>query len=139
VTLRLIALDPSKRASGWAYFEGGLLIKAGVACTTKKDSDLAVVLALAADLIDAGIWSGTANMVAEWPQVYTGAQSKGDPNDLLWLTAVLGAAVSEMNPLSLKLYRPSEWKGQVKKEIHNLRVLGRVFLRPSARSSTTLT
>lgn len=122
---RLLAIDPSLRASGWAYFEGGRLVKGGVVTTRKATPTYDCFRALGTTLT-AELPGSVDVIVAEWPQVYTGAEAKGDPNDLLWLTAVLGGAMMAVQAREVQLYKPAEWKGQVDKTIHNVRVLARL-------------
>lgn len=55
-------------------------------------------------------------IVIERPQIYTGAEAKGDPNDLLDLAFVAGYFRAHRS------YLPAEWKGQVPKEIHHKRL-----------------
>lgn len=125
VPSRLIAIDPSLRASGWAYFEDGELVTGGVATTRKSMSVYCLFTALSS-VLSREVSGRIDVLVAEWPQVYVGARSKGDPNDLLWLTAVLGSAVAEVAPQEVILYKPAEWKGQVDKRVHNIRVMARL-------------
>ncbi len=123
MTGALLAIDPSLRASGWALFSAGVLCGGGVVCTSAADATECAVIALARSL---PIIRTDLAMVAEWPQVYTGQRGGNDPNDLLWLTCVLGAAIDRVRPPKLTLYRPAEWKGQVPKVTHNKRVLSRL-------------
>lgn len=60
--------------------------------------------------------AGVTELAFEWPQVYRGAKSKGDPNDLPGLAGV-GMAVAGMLP-GLELVRsptPAQWSGQLPK------------------------
>lgn len=78
--------------------------------------------------------------VLEIPQVYVRNRSKGDPNDLIMLAGLVGAFAYRFAEGHV-LYKPAEWKGQVKKEITEMRArkrlspeeLARVQL-PSAKS-----
>lgn len=54
-------------------------------------------------------------LIVELPQVYR--KSKGDPNDLLSLAAIVGALTVSMSPSFAEAYRPARWKGQVPKDI----------------------
>ena len=66
-----------------------------------------------------------AEFVAEWPQVYQRGQgkSKGDPNDVVPLACVIGAAAAAMSPKSTRVFKPSEWKGQVPKPAIKKRIV----------------
>lgn len=56
-------------------------------------------------------WYSTVLVVCEFPKVYPRGKSKGDPEDLLQLAAVVGAIGPDV------IYRPYEWKGQTPKVI----------------------
>ena len=61
-------------------------------------------------------------------QRYVEDDKNVDPNDLMELTGVVGAVVSELGSLKLVHYLPSDWKGQVPKKIMTERI--RKKLRP---------
>ena len=65
-----------------------------------------------------------SHVVIEKPQVYPGASEK-DPNDLIELAVaagfVDGAIRARGGPPSVFVY-PADWKGQIKKPLHHLRV-----------------
>lgn len=66
---------------------------------------------------------GQINLILEVPQVYVRARSKGDPNDLIQVAAVVGALTGKlMVPgADCVAYLPAEWKGQTPKEITTAR------------------
>lgn len=65
-------------------------------------------------------------LVLEWPQVYQGGRQKGDPNDLLPLAALNGALRALFPAPRLHLPKPSDWKGQVPKDIMGARILSKL-------------
>jgi hypothetical protein len=118
----LLAVDPGLRGCGVALFNDGQLQHAEY------------VIGSAAG-VRAGAWQPMAEAVRLWatyrtledttlvvelPQVYVRARSKGDPNDLIDLAAVVGALVAYF-PVGATVYLPAEWKGQVPKEIIHAR------------------
>ena len=117
----LIAIDPGIRGCGVAMFvnhtEPKALICAGyVGNPNRKGNDLQEIRDLATavnEFVDTASPSWLCDeLVIEWPQVYRAGKSKGDPNDLLILTAVAGA----LSYISVdKAYRvlPRAWKGTV--------------------------
>lgn len=59
-------------------------------------------------------------LIIELPQVYDRRTSKGDPNDLIQLAAVVGAISQLLYSQGTKVivtYLPREWKNQLPKEI----------------------
>lgn len=64
-------------------------------------------------------------LALELPQVYVRTRSKGDPNDLILLTGVVGGLVNWFSGTAF-LYLPHSWKGSVPKEIMAKRILKRL-------------
>lgn len=104
---RCLAVDPGN-ISGWALFVNGLLT-------------------------DCGVWHGyprplqtmSANKVLiEMPQFYRASLSKGDPNDLAKVCVGVGKYSAWFEDLGavVTTVKPSEWKGQLKKEVHHPRI-----------------
>jgi hypothetical protein len=60
-----------------------------------------------------------AVLVMEWPRIYvggaSGASRGANPNDLLWLSAVNGALMSDWSGVS-QLVEPGRWKGNMPTE-----------------------
>lgn len=65
-------------------------------------------------------------LVVELPQVYVAVRTKGDPNDLVQLGAVVGALCLAFQEATQHVFLPAEWKGQVPKEIVHARVASRL-------------
>lgn len=109
----LLAVDPSLRGTGWAYFERGMLEKCGVLEGSTDTTRIEAVRAIHASINVSGKYP---ELVIEFPRIYPkgrGETDHVDPNDLLWVAAVAGA-MSTLGPS--KIYYPSDWKGQSKKE-----------------------
>ncbi len=75
---------------------------------------------------------GAFTIAIELPQVYDRSRSKGDPNDLVQLAAVVGGIVDRM-VVPATIYLPREWKKQVPKKIMCERVEGRLTPEERAR------
>ena len=106
----LVTIDPGKLVSGYAmFFEKKLK-----ACGLAKD---------AADILQYGVLQ-PGLIVMEYPKVYDRRRWKGDPNDLLPITAAGAFLAGVLQPTRLKIVHPEEWKGQTPKEIQNARDQG---------------
>ena len=123
---RLYAVDPGLRCCGMAYFENSLLQWARLVETDAGGSEpyrwiaMSEELDLASDEVICNARHEGASVVVEFPKAYVGAKSGGDYEDLLQLAAVVGA----IRPT--RIVRPHEWKGQMKKDPCNRRVLERL-------------
>jgi hypothetical protein len=150
----LLAVDPGLRACGCAVFSDGVLIAAGLpagaarASLTEKLKGTADPNALDMHRPDerAEVFVSMARAVRAWaapygtiselaiemPRIYPrGSQREEkrgtDPNDLLHLTAVVGAICAAFASAETTVYLPSEWKhGNISKEIQHPRVLARL-------------
>ena len=114
----LLAVDPSLRGLGWAFFERGMLTHCGVVEGDSNKTTIEAVRGIRLDLVDAlaSVKVYLPEVVLEFPRIYPkgrGQTDHVDPNDLLWVAAVAGA-VSTLGPS--RIYYPSDWKGQSKKE-----------------------
>lgn len=110
----LLAVDPSLRGLGWAFFERGMLTHCGVVEGSTDTTRIEAVRAIHKEVEE--LAGGPAEVVLEFPRIYPkgrGQTDHVDPNDLLWVAAVAGA-MSTLGPS--RIYYPSDWKGQSKKE-----------------------
>src|SRR5574343_1281146 len=114
----LVAVDPGVHATGIAVFNGQTLMIA--------DLVQAETLEQMISRLDERVMRGEAphfnydRGVIERPTVYS-KNSKGDPNDLIRVAIVAGAAA--VRCFSVRFVEPRTWKGQVPKAIHNRRVV----------------
>jgi hypothetical protein len=118
----LISLDPGVRMAGVAVFEDDELSSAWLA--RGKDWQLTAFAAFSEieQRYPKEVWS-QAYLAIEIPQIYTPQYLKGDPNDLVAVTLMVGCFVGFMGPCVLvSRYYPRQWKGQVPKKIMNERI-----------------
>lgn len=119
----LLCVDPGLRGCGVALFDKGELFNATWVQNPLLSGRGPVVWARMAE----AVWRWAPHpariqkLYVEMPRVYPG-MPKTDPNDLLDLAGVLGAVVSKVNPDLVGWTFPSEWKGQLPKEVMNERV-----------------
>jgi hypothetical protein len=111
----LLAVDPGLRGCGVALFNEGRLWQVAYLRGSKDSADASAWGAMAAAV---AAWSPgvVTEAVSEFPKVYSVGKSKGDPEDLLQLAAVVGA-LSVALAVPLRVVRPYEWKRQVPKDI----------------------
>ena len=69
-------------------------------------------------------YAGTSLVVVEGQQIYLGS-GQARPDSILRLAQVAGAALGAFWAFSKMMPRPTEWKGQVPKGIHQARILKR--------------
>jgi len=151
----LLAVDPGLRACGCAIFRDERLIAAGFPAGAPRSSLTERLKGTAdPDALDmqrpterAEIFLSMARAVALWaesygpitdlaiemPRVYPrGSQREekrgADPNDLIHLTAVVGAICTAFAGAETHVYLPFEWKGQLPKKIHHERARARLTL-----------
>lgn len=118
----ILAIDPGLRHCGICVLTDGVIEYAGLVknTVTKErgpEAWRAMGIAVAAD------WPlGVDYLVCEYPQVYRGAYSKGDPADLIELAGVVGAiTVSVLSEKQIG-FLPKQWKGSVPKDVHHRRL-----------------
>lgn len=119
-----VCVDPGLRGCGVAIFENAHLIHAAyVKSPEQKERGPVAWRAMAGAVFEyVEEWLPAGTLVIEVPQVYRGAQQKGDPDDLLQLVGVEGWLGGLLMPARVVGYRPREWKGQIPKDVHNRRV-----------------
>lgn len=114
--MSLLALDPGyAEGCGVALFDDGKLIDADFvnAIATRYDI-LQRCQWMAKDVLQWTMGRGTT-LIAEWPQVYVAARSKGDPNDLLGLAAVCAGVAMGSQWQRVVSVTPRDWKGTTPK------------------------
>lgn len=123
----LLAIDPGVRGVGLAYFRDAKLHYAAYIKNPVEEGggpEAWFGLADAVYFRFKELGYSVETYVLEIPQIYR--VSKGDPNDLIQIAGV-GAAIGASFPLKRAIgYRPREWKGTVKKEIHHPRILAQL-------------
>jgi hypothetical protein len=130
----ILAVDPGLRGSGVALFDEttkALLRADYVKGSLKGERAEAWGAMRDAVWTWAEPWRVDLRLVIEFPQVrQRGSQRASkrgtDPNDLIQLAAVVGAIVSMRSLKGIVVRLPEEWKGQVPKEVHHQRAMGRL-------------
>lgn len=119
VVFPLLAIDPGKRALGWAVFTNEALHSAGVARSDAKDT-----AQVASEMVQQMGEGGIATLVVEQMRVYPGPQQKGDQNDLIDLAYISGGihTLYRHSLVSHRLVPARAWKGQVPKDIMEQRI-----------------
>lgn len=116
----VLAIDPGLRATGYAYFCNGKLIRPGLKrCKLSERAEIAAYIAreLAVEFL-----KPLDALVVEVPQVYQPRLMKGDPNDLVSVALVAGA-ILQLPSIVRRVVSPHQWKGTTPKEISHRRVL----------------
>jgi hypothetical protein len=105
---KLVAIDPGKRSTGYAIFEGGFLVDCGV-LSGKKAALLRVA---------------DAPLVIECPKVYPMRNNtkKASPNQLIVLAVLVGEIKALYQKFGTSVIFPQDWKGSVPKHVSHSRV-----------------
>lgn len=131
-----ISIDPGVRHAGVAYWQGVTLVDA----LLFRHKEGYLPLARMIEEYTETYWGDMTKIVIEKPQAYhEKAKQKGDQNDLIELSIVVGLIVAGlawgMSP-EVVYYLPREWKKQMKKEITTPRILA--ALSPEERAAIQL-
>lgn len=120
---RMLAIDPGRRAIGWALFCGSDLDLCGL--IRANEADLPTDALRMAREVDRTV----CRLVIERMRVYPIQQQKGDQNDLLDLSFVSGVVVGVVagnkaqGETHVELVTARDWKGQVPKDVVHKRIL----------------
>lgn len=124
----LLAIDPGAHTAGWAAFKGQKLIQAGLARANKNmdAAERAQALVRAMLLVRASVTPKDFfdTVVVEYPIVYPGARTVGDPNDIVAVAYAAGAMAHAVAATMSRVVAvtPRTWKGTVPKHIHHARL-----------------
>jgi hypothetical protein len=123
----VLAIDPGLRGCGVALYRASILVEAAYvrgpvagrgpeAWGIMADN---VLLAFQASRL-----AKPLDVVLESQKIYTVGKSQGRPDDLLELRGVMATIARDYATLGGRVvsYLPSEWKGQVPKEVHHRRL-----------------
>jgi hypothetical protein len=131
----ILTIDPGVRGCGCAAWtaSGELLRAAYVPAGAPSDKTVGALVRRTAWAVESWISDGPPleGLVIERPQTYHGRAARGDTNDLLDLSLVVGA-LSLLSTCPLILMRPSEWKGNAPKGVTEARArkqLGELVVR----------
>jgi len=108
--VRLLALDPGRQV-GFAVFDDDVFVLCGVWGFLPAIPSSSACRFLAEEVVALR----PNRLVVEVPQVYERRKSRGDPNDLLGLVAMAGAAAAVMPAGTARFVLPHDWKGSVPK------------------------
>ena len=149
--MRILGIDPDTRASGWALLEADppRVVIAGIVDTRGNTGLLAVEKQIAAIREQFPELPPADFAICEYPQSYNllpkgGRFQNVDPNNLIMLSAVAGAALASANLNEggeVSIVRPAVWKGQRTKGAvhrHVCRVVGWKY-KPNKNASIALT
>jgi len=122
--MKLLAVDPGLRTTGYALFNAGELVQCGLWEIEKKKSLEECVWTIAKK---SKVFSKHVDkLIIEIPQIYRQRYWMGDPNDLITVAIIVGTVCGCLRIKDVVFTTPSNWKGQVPKNIHNKRVLGKL-------------
>ncbi len=112
----ILAIDPGLRFTGWACAKEQTLIGCGIA--QGGEGTLWDRARRITDAIE--FWCAPRpkelTVVGEKPKVYKQRLAKGDPNDLIDLSFLLGYVIRGLNPTKIELSLPRDWKGTIPKK-----------------------
>src|SRR3954453_17031741 len=103
----ILAIDPGLRATGYAYFRKGHLVRAGLKqCKLVERGEIAAFIGrdLAIEFVNQPLDA----LIVEVPQVYQSRLMKGDPNDLVSVALVAGA-VFQVPARVRRAVSPHQW------------------------------
>lgn len=116
--MKLMTVDPGKNL-GWAVFEDGRLIEAGLIVDDSRPGP-PWLLRVVEGVDNVCAQYVPDEVVIEIPQVYQQRLLKGDPNDLVDVAVIAGAAAATVVPFATpQLIRPHVWKGNRPKAVDN--------------------
>lgn len=119
----MLAIDPGLRGLGVAVFVDQELADARYVPSFEHGARGPAAWVAMAKAFETNPWDV---VVIEVPQIYQGAKQKGDPDDLLQVTGVVGAICGRVRADRLVGVRPREWKGQLPKEVCRARIEGKL-------------
>lgn len=110
----LLTFDPGVNHIGWAHFDSKGFLQA---CGLLRDDLMRGVAGLRSALLR------VRKVVIELPEIYNPRFMKGDPNDLINVTRVVGAIEHCFYGVAeVRVVQPKIWKGQAHKDVTAHRV-----------------
>lgn len=121
--MNILAIDPSIRSLGVAFFYQRRLVVAGtVRCKAEKGVsngrravDMASAVIVWLDELGVDFSANPPELVYEWPQIYAARKSKGNPNGLIKTVSPALVLSGMLATSKITTPTPAEWAGQTKK------------------------
>lgn len=121
---RYLAIDPGVACIGWASWGRS----EGFMCGIERPDSLADAIEWARIIVSSRDIRVSGVLAVEVPRIYPASRQKGDPNDLVNLALVAGAALCTVPQYRTVRVYPRDWKGTIPKAKHHARL--RETLRP---------
>ena len=119
----ILGIDPSLKSTGWAVMEeDGTLIEFGCIKGLKGGSTEERTIHMCLMATKLALSLSYSRVILEIPRDY-GNGSKTSANNIMPLSAVVGAVVGVSQNSNITLITPRQWKGTMKKSKFNLKVL----------------
>lgn len=121
--MTLVTVDPGVKATGIAHFIDKKLHRVALVRSSGLTSMIGSLFN-----VEWPVYFSLNELIVERPTVYRRG-SKGDPNDLISIAIVAGAAAMAFGCetwTSIEFIEPRTWKGSVKKTVHNARIIKRL-------------
>lgn len=117
--MRLIAVDPGQRSGVAVYDHGAIAARVITALIPPTRARTPDVVSFVATMTERGTF-----VVLERPTIHAIDRLKGDANDITDLSYLAGriAGAAEAAGGVVESYLPAQWKGAVKKSIHQARI-----------------
>ncbi len=121
--VRLVGIDPGVHMSGYAVFDDGVFVDAGVVRSDAKHL-IDAAREMGSELYKA---TGVAGEVVCEHMFYYPHDPKSQPNDLIAVEFAGGILVQSVAHPKARtwLVTPRKWKGTIPKDIHNARTIKR--------------
>lgn len=120
----IVALDPGiggKNATGWAVFRDAYLVGAGLLTSAEKSVEGRITGQLKE--ARAQMLCGLDQLVIEVPVIYPHSKQLAKPADIVHLSLLAGALMGALDAEVTIMIEPSQWKGQLPKNVIEERVM----------------
>ena len=125
--MNLVAIDPGVKTVGWAFFMDNVLVDCNI--TRSKNGlmhehadDYNKKFPPRDDIV-------ASHGIIEVPQIYQQRLWKGRQEDLvnvIYMAGSIAGVIYQLSHVELRTVKPHEWKKNVKKDIHNKRIISRL-------------
>lgn len=118
--MSILAIDPGVACIGWAWLCGKHGRGGTFACGIIRPHSVQHAIECASKLVDEHPHD---DRIIEIPRIYAASRQKGDPNDLIDVALVAGAAIARRSLARVMTVYPADWKGQLPKKVEHRRTL----------------